>query len=465
MTDNFFGVRIDSGPAPFQIIQQDADGFGRMKCCGRWRYEEQQGIVQLRMVREDDGTVVSVDTGWQDATEQDDETWSHTFHCVPAGGLYRIETRLVIDPNGVEWSPHGDTIHHLGVGDLWIIAGQSNAAGYGRGPVYDPPEPGVHILKNDETWDIAAHPLNDTTQSRHPNLEHANPGHSPYLRFAKELRAALGYPIGLVQTALGGSSLAMWNPDENPEAPLYHNLIHCIKLAGGRVRGMVWYQGESDCGLELAHSYERRFAAFITRLRTALDFPDLPVVLTQLNRHTGETDVEGHRGWSVMREAQRRAVALGHVAVVPAIDLTLSDGIHTSSDGNLLLGSRNARAALGMAYCREIHWQAPDVTAGRLIDDGAAIELFFTSVTNRLAFLGPGEHDFTVEDADGFVGVKSATCPACDRVRLDLYRPVVSPVKVHGAFGAYPSSNLRDAETNVPILGFYGLEVRLKVDS
>ncbi|HCQ00632.1 MAG TPA: hypothetical protein DIT99_08015, partial [Candidatus Latescibacteria bacterium] len=84
----------------------------------------------------------------------------------------------------------------MGVGDLWIIAGQSNAAGYGRGPALDPPELGIHILKNEEVWDVAAQPLNDTTRSTHPNLEQANPGHAPYLRFARDLKSALGYPIG-----------------------------------------------------------------------------------------------------------------------------------------------------------------------------------------------------------------------------------------------------------------------------
>ncbi|MBI4552893.1 MAG: hypothetical protein HY710_11570 [Candidatus Latescibacteria bacterium] len=459
MSDEFVGVRVDGGTAPFQVVQQDTSGMGRMAFRGRWRHAENRGAVQLRLVREADGAVVSPATNWQAAREQDGTAWAHTFDRVPAGGLYRLETRLMLDPNGAEWSPHGNTVHHLGVGDLWIIAGQSNAAGYGRGPTFDPPELGVHILKNDETWDIAAHPLNDTTRSSHPNLEQANPSHSPYLRFAKDLHAALGYPIALVQTALGGSPLSAWNPEENPDAPLYKNLMHCVTLAGGRVRGMVWYQGESDCGPQLAPTYEHRFEQFIRRLRRDLDAPTLPVIVAQLNRYTGQQDLDGERGWSIIREAQRRAVALGHVAVVPTLDLPISDLIHTSSDGNLLLGLRKARAALAVAYGRPVDWQAPEVTTGQLMDGGNAIELSFTGVSNRLAFLGPGEKDFVVEDAAGFVPIKAASCPGRDRVRLELAHPAVRPVSVHGAFGAFPPATLRDAETNEPMLGFYGLEV------
>jgi hypothetical protein len=289
-------------------------------------------------------------------------------------------------------------------------------------------------------------------------MEHANPGHSPYLRFAKDLKAALGYPIGLIQTALGGSPLSAWNPEENPEAPLYHNLLHCVRLAGGRVRGMVWYQGESDCGMALAPSYENRFGDFITRLRRDLDCPELAVIVTQLNRYTGAQDIDGHRGWSIIREAQRQAARLGHVAVVPAVDLPISDLIHTSSDGNVTLGARNARAALGMVYGRDLLWQAAEVRDGRMTGENV-IELTFDHVKNRLAFLGPGEEDFTVEDDDGFIPVKTASTPERALVRLELARTAVGTARVHGAFGSYPACNLRDAETNEPILGFYNLIV------
>ena len=149
------------------------------------------GLVQVRLVREDDGVAV---LDWENAQEQEDRTWSHSIERVPTGGLYRIESRLVLDEAPAEWGAHGDVIHHIGVGDLWIIAGQSNAAGYGRGPVDDPSRLGVHILKNNERWDIAAHPLNDPTGSTHANTEIANPGHSPYLAFAKHLQRESGLP-------------------------------------------------------------------------------------------------------------------------------------------------------------------------------------------------------------------------------------------------------------------------------
>ncbi|MBT5876409.1 MAG: sialate O-acetylesterase, partial [Candidatus Latescibacteria bacterium] len=383
----------------------------------------------------------------------------HTIRRIPAGGLYRLETRLATDDATAEWSLHGDTLHHLGVGDLWIIAGQSNAAGYGRGPGHDPPELGVHILKNNEQWDIAAHPLNDTTGSTHPNLENANPGHSPYLRFAKELKEELGYPIGLIQTSLGGSPLSAWNPREGGDAPLFDNLMHCCSLAGGRVRGMVWYQGESDCGAGLCETYEERFGAFVSALREDLGSPSLPVIVAQLNRYLDEQDAEGHRGWSLVREAQRCAPKIGSVAVVSCMDLPISDPIHTSTSGNILLGSRKARAALGMAYGLDIGWQSANVVSGHLGAEGNALTLTFENVANRLEFLGPGTHDFSVEDEAGSVPVQKAECIDTNSVKLQFSRTLSGSVRVHGGYGSNPSCNLRDAETNEPILGFYGFTV------
>ena len=449
-------VLIDHGPEPFQIIQQDEHGFGTIRVAGHWDRGGGPEIVQARIVREQDQSVVCP---WMPARDQSAGNWQRAFENVPAGGLYRIETRLAIDATPAEWGPAGDVIHHVGVGDLWVIAGQSNAAGYGRGPVFDPPELGLHILKNDQTWDVAAHPLNSPASSPHANAEIANPGHSPYLCFARTLRAALGYPIGLVQTALGNTRLSQWNITENPDAPLYQNLLHRVGLVGGQVRGLLWYQGESDTNPGLAETYEARFAAFVARLRADLNDPALPIILAQSNRYTGFQSPEEHRGWSRLREAQRNARRLGNVAVVPTLDLPLSDDCHTSSAGNLVLARRKAEAALAMVYGKAPSPLYPDVSEAVREIDGRSVELTFRGVSSRLQFIGPGETDFAVEDEAGFAAVRRARCVGRDRVRLDLERTVSTSARVHSAFGANPTAHLRDAEENTPILAFYGVPV------
>lgn len=457
MHEQSIGVRIDDGPRPFQILQQDGQGVASLSLRGRWRSDQAgPASVQAQIVCEQSQLPV---VPWQTARLLGHTDWEVTIERIPAGGLYRVETRLALDGAPPEWGLAGDVIHHVGVGDLWVIAGQSNAAGYGRGPVVDPPRLGIHILRNDETWDIAAHPLNDPAGSTHPNREIANPGHSPYLSFARRLNEALGFPIGLIQTALGNSRLAQWNPDENPDAPLYRNLLHCVRLAGARVRGVLWYQGESDTNPGLAETYEARFAQFVARLRADLDSPGLPIVLAQLNRYTGLQSPEEHRGWSRVREAQRNARKLGKVAVVPTLDLPLSDDCHIRPEGNLLLGLRKAEAALAMAYGKGPSVQAPDIAKATRGIDGRSVDLVFANVASRLQFVAPGEGGFVVEDERGHAAVRAARCVSRDGVRLTLERAVAGQACVHGAFGANPPANLRDAEQNAPILGFYGFPI------
>lgn len=53
---------------------------------------------------------------------------------IPAGGPYRIDTSLETKSTvpDLTWLYRGDCVLHLGVGNLFIIAGQSNSAGYSR---------------------------------------------------------------------------------------------------------------------------------------------------------------------------------------------------------------------------------------------------------------------------------------------------------------------------------------------
>jgi hypothetical protein len=291
------------------------------------------------------------------------------------------------------------------------------------------------------------------------NREGANSGHAPYLQFARTLKRVLGCPIGLVQTALGGSSLGQWNPGDG-DGGLFRNLVHCAGLAGGRVRGVVWYQGESDASPELGATYGARFARAVRAWREALGAPELVVVTVQLNRVLVPIVEGGDLGWSLVREAQRQAPrAIPGVAVVPALDLPLSDQIHTSPAGNLILGERMARAALALAYGAPVEYRAPEIRRARRLEDGGAVELEFDHVTSRLEALDLARHCFSVEEEGQPVPVEAATYPGGNRVRLKLAQPLAGAAVVHGAAGMNPLPAPLDMERQLPILAFYGVPV------
>ena len=455
-------VRVTEGASDFRIYQQDASGRAEIGLGGTWDKvpEGKKPRVEVRILHQDSGQPIQPrDRMWIEAeATRRNGSWCHRFRGVPAGGLYRIETRLAwTDAGGNEAGQLGDVVHHVGVGDLWLIGGQSNASGTGRGVADDGPQLGVHILGNDERWHLAAHPLNEPAGTDHPNRD-AFPGTSPHLRLAKVLSRELGYPVGLVQAARAGSALVEWHIEEDPKAKLWHNMVHQVRLAGGRIRGLAWLQGGHDsCHEQMYRTYEQRFARFVRRARR--EFGRFGIVLTQSNRWTDVVQPpEVHLGWSIVREAQRRAMKLPDVATVATLNTPLSDGIHNSATGNVILGERMARAALGAVYKRDIVWQAPNVSAARKTRDGKGIELQFDGVAGRLIFIGMGRDEFRVEDAGGQVEVTEAICDGAT-VLLKLARPLKGRAWAHGAYGIDPAWTLVDYVTNSPALAFYGLKV------
>ncbi|MBM7564284.1 sialate O-acetylesterase [Paenibacillus sacheonensis] len=461
------GVRIERGPSNWQILQQRG-GAADIRLAGSWHFEgETNGRPEVygRVVNENDGTET---VGWTACRMFGDDKWEVELRDVPAGGLYRIETCLAVDEHTVaNWPYRGDIVHHVGVGDLWIIAGQSNAAGYGRGPFHDPPEMGVHVLRDNGSWDLASHPFNESTGTIYWNVyEVCNTGHSPFLAFGRMVRRETGYPVGFVMGAQGGAPLKDWAPNRGL---LDIKLRRALALAGGQARGVLWYQGESDTGTEEeAWTYGARFAALVGSWRELLGDPALPVLTVQLNRYyqSPEEAFAWNRKWGVVREMQRRAAEeLANVYVVPSLDCPFSDQIHSGPAGNMLLGERLARTALGAVYGKRLHFKAPNVAeAVEISAEGEpAIRLRFDGVAGTLVNIGLRERPFRAEDEAGELGIANWTVEGTSSVVLHLERKIVGKSEVHGAAEVDPSAVLPlDSATFLPMLAFYGVQVQQK---
>lgn len=143
------------------------------------------------------------------------------------------------------------------VGDIFLIAGQSNASNHSAvvtTPVsafnrsYNP-APGF----ND--WKVLTHtqPYASSWADQPWNNSGYQPQGSPWGVFAEKLSTSTGVPVGIVNTAWGGSQLAWWaygwSPTSN-EAPesLFNRLVKAANGVGGKCgfRAVLWHQGESD---------------------------------------------------------------------------------------------------------------------------------------------------------------------------------------------------------------------------
>ena len=167
---------------------------------------------------------------------------------------------------------------------LFLLIGQSNMAGRGVIEAQDrEPIPRVFTLTKDLQWAPAIDPLHFDK----PDIAGVGIGRS----FAKTLlQADPNASIGLIPAAFGGTSLEEWKPD----GKLYTDAVRRAREAmkSGRLRGILWHQGENDSDHEDdARSYRTRFAAMIGRLRADLGAPDLPVVVGELGEfHSGAFD-------------------------------------------------------------------------------------------------------------------------------------------------------------------------------
>ena len=460
-------VTIEAGPAHWQILQQEEKGVASVVLAGRWWtiMRRNKPIVRVRLVREGGFTAINDNLDWTTAKTTLDRSvkgreagkcgsWKLTLRNIPRGGPYRLETCVGTAADAIEWCRRGDMVHHLGVGDVWLIAGQSNAAGCGRDPIDDLSAMGVHMFAADGRWKLAAHPLNDATGSRYAhNRGGGVAGHSPWLAFAKQLEQELGYPIGLIPTAQGGSAIAQWDPGQ--KGVLFDSMKRCLKDSGGGIRGCLWYQGESDVGASDHPKYKVRFARFLEGLRRVARRPQLPVITVQVNRALGPR--EDGAGWEAIRELQRQlSHELDGVFVIPIFEAGLCDGIHIGSLGNLLIAQRAAATALGGVYGRDIPYKHPECVAARRIS-GKVIDLRFDNVVERLDYecAVSNGFPFAVRDSEGAAPIAGCKLPRRTVLRILLARPLAGPATVTGAPGTCPPQIVpRDINGYRAMLGF-----------
>lgn len=277
---------------------------------------------------------------------------------IPVGGPYAV--KLSVGAESV-------VVQKIWVGDVWLLAGQSNMQGCGNLDGAPRPDPRVHAMYMDDHWDVAREPIHFLAESPDPvhctqpvALElrermrrEAIKGVGPGVFFGKEmLRRTRGTPQGLICTAHGGTSMAQWNPELKHLGgkSLYGSMLRSFQQTGQPVAGVLWYQGESDAGGTAALLYTERMKAFVAAIRKDFKLPNLPFILVQIGRFFGIGRDE--KSWNNIQAQQLRLKRkISRFDCVPAVDLQLDDQIHVGAGGCARLGARLAcvadRLALG----------------------------------------------------------------------------------------------------------------------
>lgn len=472
------GITLTSAPADWEILQQK-DGFAKVTIEGSYQVHPaaiEVGVASatpvVRVMQEEDNMTV---IPWTPALEIfAGDHFAGTFRTtisIPAGGLYRLETSLETKSTvpDLTWLYRGDCVLHLGVGNVFVLAGQSNSAGYSRDYCTDPPHMCVHLYRNRKQWDLACHPMNESTFAGSlPNEEMGIPGVSPYLSFGKKYYEITGVPVGLVQTCLGGSPISRWNPDNGD---LYQNMMERIRETKGEYAGILWYQGCSDADPESAPCYFEKFRHLVEGVRSQLGY-EIPFFTMQLNRQINGCN---DNSWGMVREAQRRAaLEIPQVYVLPTTNLSLSDGIHNSAQANVALGEKLAKQCAYVLngaeeFCAPLLQQAALLTEQQTAEmgiHGVWLQLCFSHVKNCFMLYSDLGKDsgFSLEDAQGEVGIQKIRANRQDKnhVYLNLERIPIGTASLSFAWQADPVKlPLVDEVTYLPPLSFYKFNINL----
>ncbi|MFT4249606.1 MAG: sialate O-acetylesterase [Pseudomonas sp.] len=224
-------------------------------------------------------------------------------------------------------------------------------------------------------------------------------------------------PQGAARRPLGGdwkfrpAKVTVAANDDKNQIPtlLYNAMIH--PLQAFPVKGVIWYQGESNAYEYGALRYREQFAAMIRQWRAERGQPALPFLWVQLANWKAGSDKGDLSPWAQLRESQSRTLSLPATGQAVIIDIGDPDNIHPANKRDV--GHRLALVARHVAYAESLVYSAP-VFARAEFSAGQA-QVRFDPMGGTLAVRGGGN------EARGFAlaGTDRVFHPAQARIEGD----------------------------------------------
>ncbi len=312
--------------------------------------------------------------------------------------------------------------------------------------------------------------------------------------FGKKLRQDLKVPVGLLHSSWGGTAAEVWVPKPmlegdpdfkkilekwaedvaaypeamkafQPKLDEFQKQVAAAKAAGQKppkepkgprgeqgsrdtptggyygmitphqpfgIRGVIWYQGESDA--KEAKRYQKLFPALIQSWRTAWGQGDFPFLFVQLPNIL-------KKNWPELREAQLLTLkASPNTAMAVTIDLGDPNDLHPTNKKPV--GERLAMAAAGMVYSKTGEGSSPLYQSSTV--EGAKMKITFDGVGAGLVAKDGVLKGFEIAGADHkFVPAEAAIE---GKTVLVSSPQVSSPVEVRYGWEDNPTCTLYNQE-------------------
>jgi sialate O-acetylesterase len=278
-------------------------------------------------------------------------------------------------------------LQNILVGDVWLCSGQSNM----EYPLdrklkrYAAPKKGIDEAEAELTKPKPAsirYLYVERTLNKIPLLPTAGwtDGNDTLVRyasaigyfFAKDIFEKTNVPIGIISSTWGGTRIEQWQPDwsyrQSPvfkdsatstnfkidgihPGQMYHGLIE--PLVPFAIKGVLWYQGESNAMIEDQATYPAKFELLVNTWRSLFKDKNLPFYYVQIApfAYTARKDKKVHAPTLLPEfwEAQSKSLNLQNVGMAVTTDLVDNfSEIHPSY--KWVIGRRLALWALEKDY-------------------------------------------------------------------------------------------------------------------
>lgn len=428
-------------------------------------------------------------------------SWRVNLPALPAGGPHKLE---VSGSSTV-------SISNVLVGEVWFCSGQSNMEWAvwntygGEVEVTAANYPEIRLMT------VPKNPASEPQDEVPVQWQICSPDtvgdfSAVGYYYGQTLHAALGVPIGLIDNSWGGSSAEAWVPrkaleaderyapllqhwdnrvatfdvDEHeayleefdawreagypdpqmdwtrlmpPEkgqhrpANIFNGMVN--PFAGYGIRGVIWYQGETNSGRAEQHLH--LFPLLVESWRQVWKQGDFPFYWVQLADYGSESDTPGDDSWAEFRDSQTRSMdTIRNSGQAVIIDLGEGRDIHPRDKKTV--ASRLVRWPLANDYGFDLAYQSPRYKEMEIRDGRVRITLDHVSEG--------GLWSFDVEDVMGFsiAGEDQkfvwANATIIDQNTVEVWSDEIpAPVAVRYGWAINPKLNLYD-RNGLPVTPF-----------
>ncbi|NCG09473.1 MAG: sialate O-acetylesterase [Verrucomicrobia bacterium] len=427
-----------------------------------------------------------------------DGRWKVKLRAMSAGGPHALEVKA---DNELRFED-------VMVGEVWICSGQSNmqwSLNKSDGGDLEIPLANEPMIRMISIPQLGTQVPQDNFNGK---WEHSSPAIAAEFsavgyHFGQRLKQALGVTIGLIDNAWGGSAAEAWVPRDILEADghcdaylaewdkkvaAYTDEVHAEKVArleawkangrkgrapwpndirvgqhrpanlyngalhpiiGYGIRGVIWYQGETNSGR--AANYNHLFPLMINTWRDHWKQGDFPFYWVQLADFSKELpDPQQNSWWAELREAQTNTLSLPNTGQAVIIDVGEGRDIHPRNKRTV--GDRLARHALAKDYGFNIASESPRYSKMEISGGEVNVTFDHVSAGGLYAFDVPEVKGFDIAGADGVF--RQATASIEGKTQVVVSHPqIANPAAVRYGWAENPVLNLFD-RNGLPVTPF-----------